>query len=287
MATDQNTAGCVLTDDDYQAFHDVPWNRASDFLNGVMYACGGPKKLERTGSQAEIILHSRIFYYQSTTGIAIPLIGYKRWLRAQSYERVKPWEWTILDMLCQKRDESLAKRFGNRADSQVGVQDTAKAQHEKDVWIHELYNGDLYDPAPHEIQAKEKMDGNDALQSEPEHDPSMSAPSWQTAAPKGELYVDRRSSANEESGKGQTGYAPYPVRFAQIIEAIQTGKPVEGIQEIPDTVARNPDTRPFGTMTAPKKPWEKNVKAAEKLEEPGYAVIENDFPDDGKSDTHD
>lgn len=32
MATDQNTAGCVLTDDDYQAFHDVPWNRASDFL---------------------------------------------------------------------------------------------------------------------------------------------------------------------------------------------------------------------------------------------------------------
>lgn len=205
-----------------------------------MYACGGPKKLERTGSQAEIILHSRIFYYQSTTGIAISLIGYKRWLRAQSFERVKPWEWTILDMLCQKRDQAYAKKVDGQTDNVPGVQDTAKAQHEKDVWIHELYNGDLYDPAPHEIQAKQKMDGNAALQSEPEHEPSLSAPTWQTAAPKAELYVDRRTSANEESGKGQTGDAPYPVRFAQIIEAIQKGKPVEGIQEIPDTVARNP-----------------------------------------------
>lgn len=68
------------------------------------------------------------------------------------------------------------------------------------------------------------------------HEDDSSAPAWMAAAPKSELYVERRIAANGDDGSSPA----YPELFAQIIKAIQTGEPVEGIVEIPDIVARNP-----------------------------------------------
>lgn len=68
---------------------------------------------------------------------------------------------------------------------------------------------------------------------------NATAPAWMTAAPRGELYIDRRNTANNISSAGGD-QVPYPEQFAAIIKAVQSGKPIEGIVEIPDIVVRNP-----------------------------------------------
>ncbi|KAJ9141907.1 hypothetical protein NKR23_g7659 [Pleurostoma richardsiae] len=246
--------------EDFQRFHEYRWDLDVEFLKGVVLACGGLNALERTGSKAEIILHSRIFYFARLAGVSMPYVGYKRWLRDN--RQFKPVDWNLLDLLCDKKDAQLSRRAppAGSAGSISISRDSPEAQREKDAWFHELYDGGLFDP-PAAVQ--EQL--------------SAAVPSWQAAAPKGDLYVDHRGSAGVEKGKDEGG-APYPERFAQIIEAIQSGKPVEGIQEIPNNIARNPDTTPFGKMAAPKKPWERSSAEA-KSAAPDYTTIDKSFPD--------
>lgn len=58
-------------------------------------------------------------------------------------------------------------------------------------------------------------------------------PAWQVAAPKADLFVDK---AARDSGEGPS----YPGRFAELIRCIKEGLPVPGVQEIPDTILRDP-----------------------------------------------
>jgi len=59
---------------------------------------------------------------------------------------------------------------------------------------------------------------------------------WQVSAPKQELRI-----AKDQADHSQTSAdAPYPESFAQIVEAIQTGKPVDGIREIEERIVREP-----------------------------------------------
>ncbi|KAJ2902350.1 hypothetical protein MKZ38_000667 [Zalerion maritima] len=94
---------------------------------------------------------------------------------------------------------------------------------------------------------------------------------WQSAAPKGPLWVDKskaNSNASSTAGDGNGGEkggsqddknAPYPSSFTAIVELIASGKPVPGIRDIPNTIIHDPKVTPFGKMTRPRKPWEKTA----------------------------
>lgn len=58
-------------------------------------------------------------------------------------------------------------------------------------------------------------------------------------------------------GDGSTNAEPaYPSSFAHIVELITTGKPIPGIQEIPDTVLTGHDIS--SEKPRRRKPWEKD-----------------------------
>lgn len=63
-------------------------------------------------------------------------------------------------------------------------------------------------------------------------------PSWQAAAPKADLQIKHDAPADDAAADGSD--APYPERFAHIVEAVTTGKPVPGIRDIPNKVVRKP-----------------------------------------------
>ncbi|KAI0884537.1 uncharacterized protein GGS22DRAFT_143951 [Annulohypoxylon maeteangense] len=77
-----------------------------------------------------------------------------------------------------------------------------------------------------------------------------SVPSWQSAAPTAELYI-KKDSTSADPGK-----EPYPKKFEEIVEFLQSGKPIPGIKQIPDTVIEDPAFTTHGRLTAPPKPWE-------------------------------
>ncbi|KAG5917729.1 hypothetical protein E4U61_002465 [Claviceps capensis] len=77
---------------------------------------------------------------------------------------------------------------------------------------------------------------------------------WQQAAPKADLYVDRRAGAEAAAGAGEPSY---PVGFAEMLQLLSEGKEIPGIRQIPNTVARDASVKPVGARPAPRKPWEK------------------------------
>ncbi|KAH7177765.1 hypothetical protein DER46DRAFT_589528 [Fusarium sp. MPI-SDFR-AT-0072] len=79
---------------------------------------------------------------------------------------------------------------------------------------------------------------------------------WQKAAPKIDLYVDRKNAAAQSGSQDQPSY---PLGFAEMIKLIQEGKPVPGIRQIPNTVVRDPAVKPVGARAVPRKPWEKDT----------------------------
>ncbi|KAF5537407.1 hypothetical protein FNAPI_11426 [Fusarium napiforme] len=79
---------------------------------------------------------------------------------------------------------------------------------------------------------------------------------WQKAAPKTDLYIDRKTAAAQSGSQDQPSY---PMGFAEMIQLIQEGKPVPGIRQIPNTVVRDPAVKPVGARAVPRKPWEKDT----------------------------
>ncbi|KAI2468417.1 hypothetical protein F4781DRAFT_269657 [Annulohypoxylon bovei var. microspora] len=78
----------------------------------------------------------------------------------------------------------------------------------------------------------------------------VSVPSWQIAAPMAELYIKKDPSSTDPSKE------PYPKKFEEIVAFLQTGKPIPGIRQIPDTVIEDPAFTTHGRLAAPLKPWE-------------------------------
>ncbi|CAK7267816.1 hypothetical protein SEPCBS57363_002782 [Sporothrix epigloea] len=92
----------------------------------------------------------------------------------------------------------------------------------------------------------------------------VNVPSWQRSAPRNELQVDRTTlERGGPAGSGDTGSleAPYSDKFAKVVEAVQSGKELEGIKQIPDIVVRQAGITPIGKLKAPRKPWEKAALA--------------------------
>jgi hypothetical protein len=105
--------------------------------------------------------------------------------------------------------------------------------------------------------------GKDAAGASP---PPPEPLSWQSAAPKTDLYIDKsavkaQNISSDAPGGGDdaatAGEPNYPMGFAQMLKLLQEGKPIPGIRQIPNTIAREPTTKPVGARTAPRKPWER------------------------------
>lgn len=254
----------------YRSFHEYRWDLDKDFLGGLVLALGGYHALAQTASQADIVMHSRIFYYARISGTTIPYAGYRHWLRA-SYQAAQParlWEWDLLEALCNHRDRLASSAAGDAASLPTRREEAAA---EKARWARAL----LAEDSPSQARPGTSAGGDGGA--------DESTPSWMAAAPKTELYVDRTLAANDDDGDESS--PAYPERFAAIIKAVQTGEPVEGIVEIPDIVARNPTTTPFGSMARPPKPWEKaRPDAGTELQAEGEhglaAQVDEKFPDD-------
>ncbi|CAI6096947.1 hypothetical protein V2G26_016135 [Clonostachys chloroleuca] len=78
---------------------------------------------------------------------------------------------------------------------------------------------------------------------------------WQQAAPKNDLFIDKKAAA---AGQSQEDQPSYPMAFAEMLKLLQEGKPVPGIRQIPNTVVRDPSIKPVGSRTVPRKPWERD-----------------------------
>ncbi|KAK3293270.1 uncharacterized protein B0H64DRAFT_403900 [Chaetomium fimeti] len=109
----------------------------------------------------------------------------------------------------------------------------------------------------------------------PSSSSGQNIPAWQLNAPK----VDLSKKADDGANHNNTGDgAPYPENFQALIEAVTMGKPIPGIKEIPDTVVRPPGVTPFGKMTAPRKPWEKDVPSDTGQGSVFGEVVDKEFP---------
>lgn len=183
---------------------------------GLVLALGGYHALAQTASQADIIMHSRLFYYARVRGVTVSYAGYRQWLRIQYLahpDTTRIWEWHLLRAICNHRDRLVA---ASNPSSTTAQADEAAAAEQKE-WMRDL----LQTGPP------------------PAHTPSSAVtPAWMAAAPRGDLYVDRQITADTDNVSSEQ--VPYPEQFAAIIKAVQSGKQIEGIVEIPDTVARNP-----------------------------------------------
>lgn len=272
----------------FQACHDYRWDLDKDFLvsrhlsmhsasiaskltlllgstdagllqGGLVLALGGYHALARTASQADIIMHSRLFYYARVSGVSIPYAAYRQWLRNHLLHAQQPpriWEWDLLEALCSHRDRLAASSHPPQPPlpssssspslppPPPGPLDQAAVAAEKDLWTRELLGG-----GGEGTQSAVSPNGGGTRDS--------TAPAWMTAAPRAQLYVDRAANATNRAADNDnddddeddvgSGQVPYPERFAAIIKAVQSGEPIEGIVEIPDIVARNPvsSRRPF------------------------------------------
>ncbi|CVK86845.1 uncharacterized protein FMAN_05901 [Fusarium mangiferae] len=104
---------------------------------------------------------------------------------------------------------------------------------------------------------------------------------WQKAAPKTDLYVDRKTAAAQSGSQDQPSY---PMGFAEMIKLIQEGKPVPGIRQIPNTVVRDPAVKPVGARAVPRKPWEKDTTVDMPVLPDLPKALDTEFPpvqDDG------
>lgn len=76
----------------------------------------------------------------------------------------------------------------------------------------------------------------------PQPEPAAPALDWQKAAPKADLYVEKKT-ASAQGGAGSEDQPSYPMAFAEMIKLLQEGKPVPGIRQIPNTIVRDPVSR--------------------------------------------
>jgi hypothetical protein len=83
--------------------------------------------------------------------------------------------------------------------------------------------------------------------------PDAAVPSWQRSAPTAQLYVPKDQAPLNPNQE------PYPKKFQDIFEFLQSGKEIPGIRKIPDTVIEDPAIKTQGVRAAPLKPWEKRA----------------------------
>ncbi|KAK3997173.1 hypothetical protein QBC44DRAFT_338963 [Cladorrhinum sp. PSN332] len=105
-----------------------------------------------------------------------------------------------------------------------------------------------------QLKARSAPQDQQASSSSSSSQPDPDIPAWQLQAPK----LDLSKKADDHEARPTEG-VPYPDRFQAIIDAVTTGKQIEGIREIPNTVVRQEGITPVGVRIAPQKPWERHL----------------------------
>ncbi|KAK2066030.1 hypothetical protein LY76DRAFT_585578 [Colletotrichum caudatum] len=177
--------------------------------SGLSAILGDPNTENPQGSPSDLAIHARVFYYAQRIGVAIDFAGYKDWL-ARHPDHAAP---DILPEEYKARD----------------ARDAAAAASADDVPGLTSKLGDLSTG-----KGKEK-----ATDAETNAAALESTPSWQAAAPKADLYVERKPSSQADAPDPGGDEPTYPIGFAQMLEMIQKGIPIPGIRQIPDTVVRD------------------------------------------------
>ncbi|KAK1987808.1 hypothetical protein LZ30DRAFT_579386 [Colletotrichum cereale] len=243
----------AITDEDgmFKAFDTYPWKKDKAFMSGLSAILGDPSTENPQGTPSDLAIHARVFYYAQRIGVAIDFSRYKDWL-ARHPDHEAP---DILPEEYKARDTRYASATADGSD--VASADDVPSLTSK---LNDLSTG----------KGKEKA--TDAA-AEP-------TPSWQAAAPKADLYVERNPSSQTDAPGPASDEPAYPIGFAQMLEMIQKGIPIPGIRQIPDTVVRDASVKPFGKRAVPKKPWEKDLPALEVTasEAQRHPVVDAEFP---------
>ncbi|KAK7948657.1 uncharacterized protein PG986_009543 [Apiospora aurea] len=209
----------------YRAFDSYPWTKDRIFqssltLNGHLSQEQLSKELytQHDASPSDIALACRIKRFEDKVGIKVDPAMYQ----AYRDEGAKPKVDLVPRFLLEQErlhEPDLRKRRYAALTGDWG-----------DVPVDQIPSGQLSAP----------VDGG------------LTAPLWQLAAPKADLYIKRDVLASGDGGK-----EPYPKKFEEIIEFLQSGKEIPGIQKIPDTVITDPSITTTTGRPVPLKPWEK------------------------------
>lgn len=99
------------------------------------------------------------------------------------------------------------------------------------------------DRAPPDVLPGEYLARGQQQQQQQQVASSTTPTSWQQAAPKADLYVDKKAraaEAAESAAQAGVNEPAYPMQFAEMIKLLQEGKEVPGIRQIPNTILRDP-----------------------------------------------
>ncbi|OLN91960.1 hypothetical protein CCHL11_01502 [Colletotrichum chlorophyti] len=272
----------AITDEDgmFKAFDSYPWKSDKMFIvnlplpipsttpanlermlmyrkSGLYAILGDPNTPNPQGTPSELVTHARVFYYAQRIGVTIDFAKYKDWL-ARNPDHAPP--------------DILPEEYKSQSTHEAGTTtNTTTTTSTSDVpnltsKLNDLNTGGK-EPEPKDIA---EATPTEAIE------PALS---WQTAAPKADLFVERKPPSQVDN-PDQGSEPAYPVGFAEMLQMIQKGIPIPGIRQIPDTVVRDASVKPFGKRTAPKKPWEKDTPAGETgssvAEKP--SVVDAEFP---------
>lgn len=240
----------ALTDTDakFKAFDSYPWKKDPTFMFGLKSILGPPPPPPRTSSSSSTAT-------ATATGTISPPSGAPPESASSSSAAAGPVPVSRpQDMAIRARIFYYTQRVGVTLsfDEYVAWLAAHPSHTPPDILPDEYKASPSYSPQPSTGAA----------------DPSQSTLAWQAAAPKTSLWVDKGAGQDGSTAAegAAAGEAPYPSTFQHIVELIASGKPVPGIKEIPNTVVQDPNITPFGKMTRPRKPWEKDVPSQE-LEE--------------------
>ncbi|KAI1654225.1 hypothetical protein F4813DRAFT_392967 [Daldinia decipiens] len=196
----------------YQAFDSYPWIKDRVFTEQLSNVLNNSQPGDL--SLSEIALQTRIQRFEQQTKIKVDGDAYNQWLSQSSLQSPS--------VVSEQAVAVEAMTIPNPADRKLA---------------HLLV--ELGNPL-----------GQLALQQITPGSVNVEVPSWQSAAPTAELFVEKDpSSANPDK-------EPYPKKFEEIVAFLQTGQPIPGIRQIPDTVIEDPAFTTHGRLAAPPKPWE-------------------------------
>ena len=212
----------------YRTFDSFPWSKTLPFLvsplapwyspaqltsppqGALIDTLGGAQNLEPKATHVGTSIFCRSVFYHRQTGIQVDATKYITFVSGHaSYPSVD-------ERLVRTLYETRASVEGELAASTNATLRLAKAI-----------------AALPQIDPFEGFDGNlDGLN-------GPAAPEWQNAAPVAELRVKRGPEEAPSASIG-TGDAPSSEKFAAVAAAIQSGQPLEGVRQIPDTVEQPP-----------------------------------------------
>ncbi|CAK7264997.1 hypothetical protein SEPCBS119000_001286 [Sporothrix epigloea] len=281
-APEPSTSSRPATAADFEAFDSFPWSKHRLFLLGLIETLGGPDALRPNPTHEGSATFCRIVFFRRQTGRRIDLTQYNDF-------RSKHPDYPSID----RRLLHALYTVAASTDGEQGVHNSV-ASAISDV------DGKRGPPPPkllaspsiersrclaEAVAAGPPINPFDGTQTRPADSGTSSSgvnvPSWQHSAPRSELRVVRESAQGGSAGSGNAGAleAPYSDKFAKVVEAIQSGKELEGIKQIPDIVVRQAvccltswsptisrifintlqGITPIGKLRAPRKPWERAV----------------------------